>query len=311
MQNPQISIIVPIYKVEKELPRCLESLLKQTYKEIEIILIDDGSPDSCPQLCDEYAKTCKYTRVIHKSNGGLSDARNAGLKNAKGNYVMFVDSDDYIEANACKKFAGIAKQYAPDIIVGEARQINKQKKTEMDHPNLEENKVYSSREYIILTALNGEWYAPTWLNVYRKDYLLEKQLFFVKGLLHEDMEMLPRVFLSAGKILYCKGYFYNYVVREGSIMQQKNIKKREDMKKIYTTWKLTFDSINDDQLRRVLNAFLCRCYLRTCRECKITGTYVNGVTKKFLLKNSLGWMNVAKTILYVFFPHIYFSIKRD
>ena len=91
-----ISIIVPVFKVEKYLKRCVESIRNQTYPDIEIILVDDGSPDACPQICDQYAQEDARIKVIHKSNGGLSDARNCGIDAARGKYIGFVDSDDYI-----------------------------------------------------------------------------------------------------------------------------------------------------------------------------------------------------------------------
>lgn len=100
----KISIVVPIYNVEKELDRCLQSLLRQTYKNIEIILVDDGSPDRCPLLCDEYAQKDSRVRVIHKKNGGLSDARNVGLQATTGEYVLYIDSDDYIDLDHVKDF---------------------------------------------------------------------------------------------------------------------------------------------------------------------------------------------------------------
>src|SRR5699024_8305216 len=103
MMQGKISIIVPVYKVENELDRCVQSLMKQTYKNIEIILVDDGSPDQCPKLCEQYAKEDERIRVIHKKNGGLSDARNAGLNLARGEYVLYVDSDDYIEVDSCER----------------------------------------------------------------------------------------------------------------------------------------------------------------------------------------------------------------
>ena len=94
-----VSIIIPVYKVEKYLSKCIESIFKQTYFDLELILVDDGSPDNCPMICDEYAKKDSRIRVIHKKNGGLSDARNAGLEIATGEYIGFVDSDDWIEFN--------------------------------------------------------------------------------------------------------------------------------------------------------------------------------------------------------------------
>src|SRR5574344_1424030 len=109
MENPKVSIIVPIYNVEKYLDRCMESLLNQTLKDIEIIMVDDGSPDNCPKMCDEYAKRDKRVKVIHKKNGGLGYARNSGLDIATGEYVAFVDSDDYVDVNMYETLYNFAK----------------------------------------------------------------------------------------------------------------------------------------------------------------------------------------------------------
>lgn len=94
--NPLISVIVPIYNVEKYLARCVDSIVNQTYKNLEIILVDDGSPDRCPKMCDDYAEKDSRIKVVHKKNGGLSDARNAGMAVATGEYISFIDSDDYV-----------------------------------------------------------------------------------------------------------------------------------------------------------------------------------------------------------------------
>lgn len=99
MNNPLISVIVPIYKVEQYLDECVESLIKQTYSNLEIILVDDGSPDRCPQMCDDWAKKDTRIKVVHKPNGGLSDARNVGMEVAQGDYIGFVDSDDFVECH--------------------------------------------------------------------------------------------------------------------------------------------------------------------------------------------------------------------
>ena len=115
-ENQLISVVVPIYNVEKELERCVESLLKQTYTNLEIILVDDGSTDRCPQICDEYLNEDGRVLVIHKKNGGLSDARNEGLIKASGKYVMFVDSDDYLGLDACEKLCE-AMQEDIDFVV--------------------------------------------------------------------------------------------------------------------------------------------------------------------------------------------------
>ena len=135
MKREKISIIVPIYNVEKYLERCVDSLVNQTYENIEIILVDDGSPDYCPQLCDEYAKKDSRIVVIHKKNGGLSDARNYGLCKASGEYILYVDSDDYIELDSCEKLVnGMANNV--DMVVGAYKELRNNKVIEKRHSNL-------------------------------------------------------------------------------------------------------------------------------------------------------------------------------
>ena len=112
---PKVSIIVPIYKVEKYLNRCIDSILNQTYKNIEVILVDDGSPDRCGAICDNYSKIDKRIKVIHKKNEGLAEARNAGIKIATGEYISFVDSDDFINKNMYKVLYENAIKYDADI----------------------------------------------------------------------------------------------------------------------------------------------------------------------------------------------------
>ena len=119
MQNPLVSIIVPIYKVEPYLRRCLDSIVNQTYTNLEIILVDDGSPDGCPQICDEYAAKDKRIVVIHKENGGLSDARNAGLDICKGEYIFFIDSDDWIKTDTIEFLYKITQDKKSDIVIGD------------------------------------------------------------------------------------------------------------------------------------------------------------------------------------------------
>lgn len=108
---PEISVIVPVYKVEKYLDRCIESIVNQTYPDLELILVDDGSPDNCPALCDAWAERDERIRVIHKKNGGLSSARNAGMDVMCGKYVCFIDSDDWIELNFLEVLRSLFEKY--------------------------------------------------------------------------------------------------------------------------------------------------------------------------------------------------------
>ena len=117
MEEDLISIVIPVYKVEKYLEKCIESVLKQTYTNLQIILVDDGSPDNCGKICDEYAKRDSRIDVIHKVNGGLSEARNVGISKAKGRYIGFVDSDDYIKENMYEILLNLIKEYNADASI--------------------------------------------------------------------------------------------------------------------------------------------------------------------------------------------------
>lgn len=116
MKNPIVSIIVPVYNVEKYIDRCVHSLLSQTLENIEIILVDDGSSDNCPQICDNYANKDNRIKVIHKTNAGLGYARNSGLEVAKGKYVAFVDSDDFVSSNMYNELIMLADKYNLDTV---------------------------------------------------------------------------------------------------------------------------------------------------------------------------------------------------
>ena len=196
---PLVSVIVPVYKVEKYLSECVDSILKQTYKNLEIILVDDGSPDRCPQLCDEYAAQDSRVRVIHKENGGLSDARNAGIESAKGEWLCFVDSDDKLAtASQIEKLIGFIKSkenaeiiYCPLVerfTDSDEKNINFKK---LDLAEIKENS-FSSLE-IFNFAKKNHFIFAAWLFVVKTDFIKKHNLLFTKGLLHEDMDWIPRV----------------------------------------------------------------------------------------------------------------------
>src|SRR5574344_122915 len=145
--NDLVSIIVPVYKVEPYLKRCLDIILNQTYKNIEIILVDDGSPDKCPQICDEYAKKDNRIIVIHQENGGLSAARNTGLDIAKGEYISFVDSDDWVHLQYIEVLLTSALKENADIIIGNHIRVNN---SLIQH----EDKYLNIKSYRSLDALN-------------------------------------------------------------------------------------------------------------------------------------------------------------
>lgn len=309
MKKMLISIIVPVYKVEQELSRCVESLITQTYKNIEIILVDDGSPDGCPQMCEKFAKQDNRIRVIHKENGGLSDARNAGLLKAVGDYILYVDSDDYIERDTCERFISVLNEEA-DFIAGEYREIQDGKVIYHRHTNLTNGQLYTAKDYIIRSIKNNEWYAPAWLNLYKRRFLIENDLFYKKSIYFEDTEMLPRLCLAATKIQYLQYPFYNYFIRDGSIMTStmNGEKKRKDSLDNYREWVNLFSKIEDPELKQYVYAVLIKCYLANCRAVKIKGWQINNLNFKFAWKHSLNIKEKLKVSLFTILPELYIHL---
>ena len=306
--NSKISIIVPVYNVEHELSRCVDSILNQSYTNIEVILVDDGSTDRCPSICDAFVMKDRRVRVIHKPNGGLSSARNAGLREASGEWILYVDSDDYILNDSCERLIAVGAKYDCDIVSADAiREFNGGREY-MVHGSLADGKCYQSRDFIIKTVKPCEWYAPAWLNLYKRSFLIENNLFFVEGLLHEDMEMQPRVFLAAKTVAYCAYPFYRYVDRASSIMNASKVDERVTaMEWIYSNWKSKFEAIEDGELARALNGHLAKCYLHSCCEFGHVLT-VAGITNVYLLNSSLNAKEFIKAIFFAIVPSIYIKV---
>lgn len=220
------SIIIPVYKVEQYLPKCVDSVLAQTFSDCEIILVDDGSPDNCPKICDEYAEKDNRIKVIHKQNGGLSDARNAGINSATGKYVLFLDSDDYLYSNTVLQeiSESIKKSDFPDICYlpneywsSNPKSINSKYKDETISIKKFLNRVI--KNYYLHTA--GTQF------ILKLDYLKKYNLQFKKGILHEDELWFAQILLNANEVHICPCVFYFYVDnRSGSIMnavKEKNV----------------------------------------------------------------------------------------
>ena len=307
--KPIISIIVPVFNVKDYLDRCVKSLVAQTFTNIEIILVDDGSTDGSSALCDKLVKTDSRIKVIHQKNGGLSDARNCGIKNASGDFIMFIDSDDYISNDSCERFVSLIDDEC-DIIVGEATLIKKDNVSYQKHDCLIEGKLYTNREYIIRSINHNEFYAPVCFNIYRRSFLVDNSLFFKEGIYHEDMEVLLRTYLNARCIKCLKYPFYQYVIREDSITTKKsgNSKNVSDLFDIYTEWLKTINCILDNKLKKKLKCNLSKHIIHTCRYYKVDKGLPNGINKSFLIMNTLNVKEFVKTIAFLSFRKIYINL---
>lgn len=217
--NGLISVIVPVYNVEKYLNRCIDSIVNQTYKNIEIILVDDGSKDKSGEICDYYAKNNAKVQVIHKKNGGLSDARNQGIKKAHGDYISFVDSDDWLEKDIYEKCMNRNKQYNADII-NFAIQIN-HSDGKFYNQNIKKEKILYDKEGLIyLNSFKN-------LDISACNKIFKTCLFadieFPFGKLCEDCYVMFKLFNKAKVVLVIPYIGYHYFRRKGSITISENI----------------------------------------------------------------------------------------
>ena len=223
----KLSIIVPIYNVASYLKKCVDSLLQQDISDYEMILVDDGSPDECPQICDDYAK--KFTNIIaiHQENKGLSEARNTGTRSAQGEYIMFVDSDDYLQPNVLGALMEQVERDNLDVLRFGYQNVRQTKTGEYEvfQPNKYPHQVDTCREVV-----DGETYLDERMGYacYACQFVINRELTgtFTPGIHYEDTEWLPRMMLAAKRVNSTPIVVYNYLVRQGSITQVQGNKEK-------------------------------------------------------------------------------------
>ena len=225
MQEFCVSVIIPVYNVEEYLKQCLDSVINQTYKNLEIILVDDGSFDNSGKICDEYALKDNRIKVIHKENGGLSDARNVGIKEATGEYITFIDSDDYTELDMIEYLYNVLIKFGCDISVCTHKIIknNKVKKSF----NLKKDFKLSSYETVKRLLYNDGADTSAWAKLYKRD--LFTGIEYPKGKLFEDIATTYKLFIKSGEIAFGHLAKYNYKIRNTSIVRKGFTKAKLDL----------------------------------------------------------------------------------
>ena len=219
--NYLVSVIVPVYNSTSYLKRCVDAILSQTYENLEILLIDDGSTDACGQICDAYLNDDSRIRVIHQENHGLGHARNTGMKLATGKYIIFLDSDDYWRSDALENLFNEAEENDLQVTVFSAHSfcdgIEHYKGPSYSH-TVQNNTVKNGAESFLYTSENGEYYAQACLRLYRLDYLRDNGFVFDEGIIHEDESFSFLAYIHADRV-ECLGERYYYRrYRPGSIM---------------------------------------------------------------------------------------------
>ena len=220
----KLSVIMPVYKAEEYIYKAVDSILNQTYTNLEVILVDDGSPDNCGKICDEYAEKDSRVKVIHKKNGGQADARNFGIEAASGEFIGFVDSDDYIEPYMYQEMIDYMQQNSLDIVCGDTKQI-KGKKIKFK-PRHKENLIWNKNE-AICENLSGSLDNAVTNKIYKRKVIGD--IRFPKGRVYEDVATIYKFIYNADRVGYlAKGYYY-YIKRKGSTISTSfNSKSRYD-----------------------------------------------------------------------------------
>ena len=246
----RFSIILPIYNVEKYLKECVDSILKQTFRDYEIILVDDGSTDGSPELCDKLAETYDFIRVIHKANGGAADSRNVGLKSAIGDYIIFIDSDDFI----------LSEHFLEDVNNSFSENVDmvlyKYSKFFDESAKLKEN--YADKIYELVKA--DAFFGMAWIRAIRKDILLDNQILFETGLTGEDMDWNYELMLNVSNIELLDNIYIAYRQRSGSVTASYKIKNLEDFIHIVAVWSEKLRFIENDTLKKALLGSLAKNY---------------------------------------------------
>ena len=218
-----ISVIVPVYKVEKYLDKCVQSIVDQTYRNLEIILVDDGSPDNCPAMCDAWAEKDDRIRVIHKENGGLSDARNAGMAIATGEYIGFVDSDDWIFDDFVQHLYQAIRQTGAGIAACDIRTVSENDTVNPVGPETPAYRICTAEAAITDILWNRSFRATACNKLYHCRYLKGEQ--YPAGRQHEDEFFTYRILAKAEKLVYVDLPLYCYLQRGGSIMHTLTVKR--------------------------------------------------------------------------------------
>ena len=313
MTSPLFSIVVPIFNSESFLKRCLFSIVNQTFRDIEIILVNDGSTDKSLDICHDFAKKDTRTVVINKNNKGLSEARNDGLKTAKGQYIIFVDSDDFIEQKTCEiMYNSIkdVKENSFDLIATPYKRLIDN--LTVLNPIYIYNHPVSGEEYLKKQLINKSYYNGV-RNVYNRVFLLTNNLFFKEGFLAEDFDWVPRVFLKAKNIITINFAFYNNICRKDSITQN-NDKTQfvEDALSICKELEILFSKVADSELKGLLMNSLVNSFLNTFMFKKHyhKKKFNNLFDKNFLKNKAYTKYNKLRTHLFCLNKNLYYCTNK-
>lgn len=227
MKLPKVSVIIPVYNVDQYLSKCITSVINQEFDDVEIILVDDGSTDSSSKICDEFSSKYENITTIHKNNGGLSDARNVGVKQAMGEYITFIDSDDWLYPGALQYLVMLIEKYNADFVMAKNSRV-KSANLSTENISLWTRKEFLERFFKLNTQVNVQY---AWAKLYRKELI--KDIKFPVGLISEDVPFTFQVALISNKIVYSSKVIYHYFYNSSSITTKKFSEQRLDLLRVW------------------------------------------------------------------------------
>ena len=262
--GPLVSVIVPVYKVEQYLAKCVDSIIGQTYKNLEIILVDDGSPDNCGKICDDYAAKDARIKVIHKANAGLGEARNSGIAIATGALLMFVDSDDYLTLDAVQVLYDQMVHDDSDMAIGRYTETYDDGRMDDSYTKWMRNTVYTGRQVLEQMATDPQLFVSAWAKLYKRE--LFAQLRYPAIACAEDLWVFPTLVESCRKISTVSNVVYYYYQRATSIIH------------VY----------NDRSAKACLEAYLhaTQCFLQYGVFASAVRWYENSILRAFMIEDA-------------------------
>lgn len=307
-----ISVVVPVYNVEKYLEKCLQSLIEQCYSDMEIVVVDDKSTDRSLCIAKKYEKYNNVKVISKEKNTGLSDSRNVGIRESRGQYIMFLDSDDYVEDGCIFKIQEIVKkENEPDIVYfgySEEYESTNEKYIKYGYVS-QKDKIYTGEEFAIAELKQRNLYAAACFGIYNREFIVRNNLYFESGLLHEDELWTPQVILRANKVYTSDYVFYHYLRRNGSITRSGNKTKHgQDMLCICKKLDILANEIKNPELKKYMDNHIAMLYMKGMTEGRLYQTNME-IDRFYPLRKVCFKKDRAKAILFAFSLRLYYRIN--
>lgn len=303
-----LSIIIPVYNVHLYVEKCVNSVMNQANNEIEIILINDGSTDNSGELCKELkSKYSNYVNYYSKNNSGLSDTRNIGITKSNGQYIMFLDSDDYIENNL-SEIINILKSEKPDILYYGYNKVFDDDSKIMYTFKSEQDKLFNKDDFMIYELSKRNLPIPACFGIYKKKIIIDNNIMFEQGILHEDERWSPIVLLNSSTIYTSSLVVYNYVQRNGSITHRKD-KTQNGMDLIDTCHYLDnlTNNLEQEKIKKLLKNRIAMVYMRAV----VIGNLNNKMVDRFFpIKRVCFVKDYLKAILFMLNINLYIKMNK-